>query len=111
MSHPEEWGTWTDGNEVILKFQTESSAERLHGKIICGVFGEMQSVKVYVNGLCVYDTPATGNPIEFDFNNPGEKKLIELVIELPDAISPKELSQSEDLRKLSLAVQSIIITD
>lgn len=111
MSGPEEWGTWTDGNEVILKLCTESDEPLLHGTIDCSAFNGEQAVRIYVDEDCVFDGRVAEGPIQFDFSNPGKKQPIELKLELPEAVSPKELNQSEDFRKLSLAIRSITITD
>ena len=107
----EDWGTWTDGNEFIMRLKTTSESELLHGKIVGNVYNGQQSILIYVNNKLVYEGIAKGQDIEFDFSNPGIDKVIEIKIEMPEAISPLEKNESQDTRKLALGLSSIIITE
>lgn len=105
----EDWGTWTDGNEFIMRLKTSSESELLHGKIVGSVYNGQQSISIYVNDRLVYEGIAKGQNIEFDFSNPGINKVIEIKIEMPEAISPLERNESQDARKLALGLSSITI--
>jgi len=111
LSKTEEWGTWTLGNEFRMRFRTTSNARFLHGSIDCGVFNNEQVYTIYVNNEKVTSGVAIGEKIEFDFNNPGSENIIDIKIELPNAVSPESLGQSSDTRILALGMKSIIFTE
>lgn len=52
-----------------------------------------------------------GEKIEFDFKNPGSGKVVDIKIELPDAVSPESLGQSSDVRALALGIRTIRFTE
>lgn len=108
ISQCESWGTWTEGNEMVMCFKTNSEYENLHGKIKCNVYNGKQSISIYVNNNVVYSGIAEGQDIEFDFLNPGRNHTIIIKIEMPDAISPAELGESADSRVISLGLQEIV---
>lgn len=109
----ENWGTWTKGNQFGMRFKTQSNKEKLHGTIECDAFNGFQNYIIYVNEEKIAEGIAIGNDIkiEFDFNNPGAYKVINIKIELPDANSPKNLGQSNDSRILGLGLKKIVFTD
>lgn len=109
LANPEEWGTWTNGNELIMRLKTESENETLHADIICSVFNNVQDVTIYVNNLEVYqNVEYMGEGISFDFENPRTGECIEIRIEIPNAISPSEFG-ANDSRILGLGLQQMII--
>lgn len=111
LSKAEEWGAWTLGNEYLMKFRTESEAESFHGCIDCGAFNNTQTYIIYVNSEKIAEGTATGEKIEFDFDNPGCNAVADLKIELPDAVSPESLGMSSDTRILALGIKSMIFTE
>lgn len=111
FSVAENWGTWTLDDEFGLSFRTMSEAKTLIGKIECGAFNGSQSYKVYVNGVLASTGNAAGEPIEFEFSNPGENGIIDIRVETPEAVSPASLGQSNDQRVLGLGIASMIFDE
>lgn len=111
MSGREEAFIWTEGNEVSFHFKIEEeSANKMKCIIeLANVFNGIQSVEILVNGINVFSNDVkVGENIEFEIGqiNKGELNITML---LPNAISPKNLGQSEDPRILALAIQSLQI--
>jgi len=107
LSGPEDGFSWTDSKELVLRFKTDLSSDSLHGVIQGFVFNGRQQVKIFVNDQLVKDTIFEGGLLDFDFSNPGPSQAICIRIKLPDAISPYEVSGSEDKRILGIGLQSI----
>ena len=107
----EDWGTWSEGNKVIMRMKTSSSASILHATIKAGVYNNVQNVIINVNDKEVYNNPKyTGDGIEFDFGNPGEGNLVEFTFDLPEAISPVAFGY-EDGRILGIGFTQMVITE
>ncbi len=106
----EEWGTWTRGNKVSMRFKTNSSSSKLMGKIYCGIYNNFQRIKITVNGDEVYQGVAT-EEISFDFKNPGSGKIIDIELHLPDAVSPASLGESNDTREIALGIRGMLFED
>ncbi len=103
----EEWGTWTDGHTVVMRFSIAANCNEIQGIIKGTVFNDVQRIEIYVNDAKVFSNDNfTGGNIEFTFNNPGVERPIELRIELPDAISPTVFGSS-DARILGLGIQDM----
>lgn len=114
-SSPEEGFTWTEGHKSILGIQTAITNSDLNLSIKASQFTGKQRVNVTVNNHHV------GN-WEFDRPEVQEKSIIipqevlnedmqYITFELPDAKSTQSLGLSGHDRTLSLAVQSIVITN
>ncbi len=111
LSNAEDWGTWNDGKQVILRMKTQSSKDTLHFYLDCSVFNNEQDVEISVNGNdCYHSESYTGDGIEFDFENPGANKIIEVVVNIPNAISPLELG-AQDSRVLGLGFKQLVISE
>lgn len=112
MSHPEESFTWTEGNETSFSFRLDDASAVVHGSIeIAGVFNGKQEVTIFVNEMKVYSgILSEPQNIEFDFVKPDDN-IVEMRLELPDAISPFEVNNSSDKRQLALRMRSIIFTN
>lgn len=110
MSEQEDWGTWTDGREMIMRFQTSSDSDVLVGKIKCSVYNEKQKILIYVNGKTVYNNEFEGGALQFSFSNPGKGEVIEIRIELPNAISPSVFG-ANDQRLLGLGITTMVFED
>lgn len=108
LSAAEDWGRWTDGSPAIFKFPKGLPT---HFKLImkvAGAFGPNQGKTfiVKVGDQSINFIPATTNPIELEFNKVSTDTLLILT---PEPISPKELGQSGDTRKLGLAIRKLEI--
>lgn len=114
LSVLEDWGSWTDGHSVKGRFCIDSDEKKspLTASFnLATVFNGKQHVIAKVNDETVFDGVVTaGNNLEFPFMLPDDG-LVSIVLELPDACSPKSLGQSEDSRILALAIQSFEISD
>ncbi len=111
ISLPESWGTWTEGNELEIRFKTVSDSKKLRGIINCGTFNEVQPYNVIVNGNVVSRGIANGNRIVFDFLNPGIGRVVNIKIEIPNAVSPMQLGQSSDDRALGLGLREMMFVE
>lgn len=110
ISSPEDWGTWTDGNEVLMRLRTDSSSDVLHMDIEASVYGS-QDVRILVNNVEVTDIKAyDGQGISFAFDNPGEGVPIEIRMILEDA-RPLTESGINDSRALGLGLMRITVTE
>lgn len=113
ISGQEEWGSWTEGDEMVLSFPFHNqNAPFIAIKAdIYSVFYRPQPVTVLVNGTYVYeDTVAEGQNLEFAFENPGTD-TVELTFLLPDSISPSQVAASEDDRDLALGIKAIEVSE
>ncbi len=111
LGSADEWGTWTEGNEFILRLKTNSQNKVLHADIDCGVYNEVQDVTVYVNDNKVYHNPKyKKGGISFNFENPGPDECVEIKIVLPNAVSPEQFGYDDD-RVLGLGISEIVISE
>lgn len=112
LSFKEDWGSWTDGQELVILFRSATSAPFIGIQMdICSTFYHPQAVTVLMNGAEVYQDVIEGNAeIEFAFGNPGTD-IIELTFLLPDAIAPSDIMDSEDTRKLGLGLLTMKVTE
>ena len=117
-SQPESSHTWTNGNEAILSVNVNNSKNknlklRLKASPFLGGKLKQQEVGVYVNETKVAHWSITKNDwyeavIPTTVNNNG-KLMIKFTIS--DPTSPKEVGQSQDSRKLGIAVKEMLITE
>lgn len=103
---------WTNGNVLEIRFTLDKNLRETDARKINAyfdvkkVYNEMQQISVLVNNKTVYYTILhDGDNLEFEFDIP-EDNNIEMEIQFPDAISPKEMGISEDKRKLAIALFS-----
>ena len=113
LSAKEYWGTWTDGQEVVLCFALTDTCTPFIGVSVdvCNTFYHPQSVTALVNGVEVYQDTIEGDAdIEFVFENP-ETDIIELTFLLPDAVAPSEIMESNDQRELGLGLLTMKLVE
>ena len=106
----EEVLSWTKGKEMNFNFELSGTKENnLHAEfdVLC-VYNNQQRVTVYVNDKCVYSNLFSGGLLEFDFERPQDNR-VSIRVELPDAISPSEISESTDTRVLALGLKSFCV--
>lgn len=107
-SFREDWGTWTDGDKlVMLAYIPEAdSMVKMHIDV-ANTFYRPQNITVLVNGTSVYNAVIEGETeIEFKFES-NEVYFYKIEILLPDSIRPTEVSESKDSRDLGIALRSV----
>lgn len=120
-SGAEENFTWTDANRAVLRIPVSKSESDI---ILSAVFHAFvrpdygvneQRVNVLVNGHEVGKWVITDSAVKEQEvvipKNILDYSLMEIVFELPDAVSPKEVGLSEDGRTLGIAVQSVTLNN
>lgn len=112
LSWNEKSHSWTDGNQLVMRFMVDMKEKitSLRAKFeLKWVYNKQQRVIIYANKNCVFDDIVLGSNIEFEFDAPMDG-IVDICMELPDAVSPLELGQSQDARKLALALRTFQIT-
>lgn len=107
----EPWGAWTNGDELEVLMRFEDDTKNLHCHVdVNGTYYQPQPVNVYVNNQKIYTTTIDGDQdIDFDFINP-DNGIVNISFELPGAVSPSEISDSNDARILALGLITMEIT-
>ncbi|MFJ7793358.1 DUF6311 domain-containing protein [Pseudomonas sp. NPDC096950] len=116
---PETWGTWSEGAEadILLRVQPEARS------IVIDVLGFVlpmhagQTVVFSINGVQALTTRLTavqGNRIEIPITPAiheavASDTLMRIHVQLPDAISPKQLGLGEDRRVMGLGMKSLTV--
>lgn len=117
-SGPEDGFTWTDGHNAVLAVRPETIDSDLTLKIIASPYLgggtlDQQRVTVYVNehqiGEWLFNRPGIQEKTITIPHDMLEGEIQYIAFGLPDAVSPKDLGQSEDKRDLALAVRSMVI--
>lgn len=115
FSIPEEKFTWTDTNRAIMEFRlTEIPKKDISGRVdVLGTSTGEQRVTVKVKNAILYDSSLKeAGSIEFVIpKNLVEDGNLKIVFELPDAVSPRALKSGTDIRRLGLAVQSMLLKE
>ena len=111
FSHPEDLGTWTDGDKAEFQLLFRDDSPVINGSInVLETYYAPQRVSVMVNGEMVFDEVISGvNSIDFVFNHP-QDDIVNVELLLPDSVQPSEVSDSTDTRDLGLYISSIIFT-
>ena len=109
LSQPEPQHTWTDGKTVQFSWRHADSEKGKTVRLtfdLLTVFNGRQRVIAKINGQTVFEQVVSGNSFEFDYHVP-HSALVDLTLDLPDAVSPLALGQSADGRNLALAIREI----
>ena len=111
LSGKEDWGSWTDGDELVMFMQIDSGAPILSGYIdIARTFYRPQSVNIYVNNVEVFKGIISDDQdIEFKFDNNKSNGLYSIKLELPDSVRPVDVINSQDKRDLGLGILTFTI--
>lgn len=103
--------TWTDGDYIEFEpIQLEDTDEELTITVnYYSVFGGSQNVIIDNNGEKIFEGVVTeagsiSAPIELS-----ETDELNIIIELPDSVQPKDVSDSQDSRDVALALTTIEI--
>jgi len=115
---PENNFTWTDAHHTtlavkILKPKSDLSMKISVSPYLNGSILAQQRVTVLVNGksvgMLIFDKPGFQEKNITIPNSVLDDEIQNISFELPDAISPKKIGQSEDYRDLALAFRSFEI--
>jgi hypothetical protein len=111
LSSPEKWGTWSDGNKVILEFVTPLP-KKFIVRMNAMAFGpntEKPFAMAAGNAKNYFRLSAIPEEVELPFDTDGQSHT--LTIEVPKPTSPKSLGIGEDVRQLGIGfVDSLTIT-
>lgn len=114
ISSSENLYTWSNGKKIILKKLKVEDAN-LNDKYTMKVklfmtYGKQRVVIKQGNDVVFQETLEGENEllVPVTVNNQG---IIDITIELPDAVSPKRRENSKDTRVLAIALQEIVILD
>lgn len=113
ISYSENDYAWSDGNKIEfqrMKLSETGEKAYLFTLSLLGVYNGEQQVIIFCNGTEVMNRIINGAvelviPITTDTQG-----IAELTISLPDAISPKEIGESNDTRELALQLEKIQIS-
>lgn len=117
-SRPEDWGTWSDGGEAIIRFPENqwngASRVKISGRAFLSETHLSQTFEAEVNGVFVGRLQVSYGNSEFEWEldtQAANKTSGEAVvtIRIADAKSPFELGLSSDTRKLGIGLHSIEI--
>lgn len=111
----EENRIWMIGDEsvIMLPIGRELANNDLYVEVNADVFGKQQKLKISMNGTELFNNVVQeGDEIAFlipktDFS----ENMVKLFFEHPDAVSPKQLNQGEDERRLALCIYSIRVKE
>jgi hypothetical protein len=119
FSVPETWGIWTEGNRAVLEFKADVGSDltlTLTNYAYVLAKHPLQRTEVIVNGHSLqslsYIQPGVIETrvirIPTAVQRPDGRLTIELL--LPDAVTPSELGQPADNRRLALGLVSAVVT-
>ena len=77
---------------------------------VTSVMNSIQEIEISVNGDNVFNGKLTSetSSIDFDIQRAKDNKYF-MRIDIPNAVSPKELAKSQDTRQLGLMIHSIAV--
>jgi hypothetical protein len=113
-SKAEPWGTWSDGTEACLTFKLEHPASgglviKAEAQAFVAPQHPSQTVGVVVNGTQVtewyFDLDSSrGTRTATILGGIVGQENLEIVFEIPQAVSPAELKLSSDVRRVGLGL-------
>ncbi|KPN92267.1 DUF6311 domain-containing protein [Pseudomonas nunensis] len=116
---PEAWGTWSDGAqaEIQLRVPPQASSIVIDALAFVLPMHAGQTMVFSVNGVQALTTRLTtvqGNRIEIPITPAMREaiagdRLMRIQVQLPDAISPKQLGLGEDQRVMGLGMKSLTV--
>jgi len=112
FSDNEDSFTWTNGKRTDMLFRFDSEGKDLCLTMHYGVFSPPQTVRLFLNGHLLDEYTASQEE-EKKVDLPAElvsERSAYLMLLLPDAVSPKEIGESDDGRLLSLKFESLTIS-
>ena len=121
-SHPEAWGTWTDGAEAELALRlSEAISQSLTvnvriQSVISSLEQPIQQIEIIANdnGIEQWSLQAIDLPTNRIFTIPAtvldNNSVLRLVFRIGKPISPKSLGNSNDTRQLGIGIHQLSIT-
>lgn len=108
LSYREEWGSWTEGECLVLYMGINDETPIISGYIdVATTFFQPQNVSILINDHLVYDAVIDGDQdISFTFDNP-HTNIIKMTMLLPDSVSPSDVQVSSDERVLGIGLLTI----
>jgi len=111
--------TWTDGSEAsmffdVLDAQNKRLQLKMKGSAFLGGILPFQSVEVYANEHKIADWKVRNAEASFEAAIAPEivnEGLLQIKFLISDPTSPKDVMQSEDGRKLGIAVKELVISE
>lgn len=108
---PEPWGCWSNGKEVEFSFE-EPLPDRFTLSLITKAFGPNAGQECAVRvGRAQGVFVAEAEPVQINIELSNPDRSNRLVIEIPEPISPADLSNSTDHRKLGLGLCDLAIVE
>lgn len=118
-STPESWGTWTEGQQAKIEMRVLPQARSIVLDALAFVQPQhpAQRVIVKLNGEQVLTTSLTrfhGNHLEIPISAALSRSLasddrLTIELQLPDAISPRQLGINDDSRVMGLGLKSLTV--
>lgn len=119
-SHPEHWGTWSDGSHAMIILTLESgqgSTIMVEANPLLSPSRSEQTVEVEMNGLATSSVTLTANSGgRFDVAIPEEVKeqlrqnpILRLQLRFPDAARPVDIGINNDERKLAIGLVALTV--
>ncbi|WP_409318432.1 DUF6311 domain-containing protein [Pseudomonas sp. KCJK9016] len=118
-STPENWGTWTDGQQAKIEMRLVPQARSIVLDALAFVQPQhpVQRVIVSLNGEQVLSTSLTrfhGNRLEIPISTALGEHLasddrLTIELQLPDATSPRQLGINDDSRIMGLGLKSLTV--
>ncbi|HEY8553752.1 MAG TPA: DUF6311 domain-containing protein [Burkholderiales bacterium] len=117
-SHPEPWGTWSEGPEaeLLLPVSGEARNVTIEAHPLVSASHPKQRIVIEVNGVPAWegdvraDSGAIDVPIDETARAAAERDgLLRLRFRLPDAARPKDLGINQDVRVLALGLRALTV--
>ncbi|AXJ03793.1 hypothetical protein CFN16_06485 [Pseudomonas fluorescens] len=118
-STPESWGTWTEGHQAKIQLRVLPPARSIVIDALAFISPGHpgQRVIVSLNGQQVLETRLTqlqGNRLEVPISAALNQRLgndarLEIELQLPDAVSPRQLGINDDSRIMGLGLKTLTV--
>ncbi|WP_236189577.1 DUF6311 domain-containing protein [Pseudomonas pharyngis] len=118
-SKPESWGTWTEGQQAKIQLRVLPPARSIVIDALAFISPTHpgQRVIVSLNGQQVLDTRLTqfqGNRLEIPISAALNQRLgrddrLDIELQLPDAVSPRQLGINDDSRIMGLGLKTLTV--
>jgi hypothetical protein len=118
-SPPETWGTWSEGAEaeILLRVSPKAQSIAIEALAFVQPNHESQTMVFTINGVQALSTRLTrlqGNHIEIPLTPAihdaiARDSMMRIHVQLPDAISPKQLGPGDDQRVMGLGLKSLTV--
>ena len=111
-SAKEDFGNWNDGKKSIILIKNSPVTTSLDIKYRVFVTSKIKSQRLIfkLDGRVLKEVIADkSGEVHLSWNNSTNEKISELVIEMPDATSPKDAGMSVDGRILAIGIESLTL--